>query len=150
MQNNAPISDENNIAREFKEFAYIVSHDLSAPLRAMIEFSRMLKKEQTETLNEDGKQYLSLIIENGEKKKRIHEHNKRHEMIFRHAELLRENVNIGAPVHEAKPGDRTGTGKKDVKLWGAAVRNRLDNSRRKTEDRWNRFAGTSGGGGMGR
>ena len=55
------------IAKEFRDFAYSVSHDLGAPARAVVEFSKLLKDEQPNALTEDGKLYLSLIISNGEK-----------------------------------------------------------------------------------
>jgi len=60
-------NDENTITEEFKEYTYSVSHDLSAPVRAMVEFSKILADENADTLNEEGKQYLSLIVENGVK-----------------------------------------------------------------------------------
>lgn len=52
---------------EFKEYAYAVSHDLSAPVRAMVEFSKLLANEHSETLNEEGTEYLSIIIDSGKK-----------------------------------------------------------------------------------
>jgi light-regulated signal transduction histidine kinase (bacteriophytochrome) len=54
-------------ADELREFVYIVSHDLGTPLRGMVEFARLLKTEQPDSLNEDGRLYLSLIVESGEK-----------------------------------------------------------------------------------
>ena len=86
-----------------------------------------------------------------DKKKKIRERNKRNWMIFQHAELHREQVDIGTPEIQGKLADKTV--KKDEKLWSAqltSIRNRLDNSRRLADDRWNRFAGTEGGGGRGR
>ncbi len=59
--------DAQEIAREFREYAYNVSHDLSAPVRGMVEFSRLLSTDQADVLSKDGKLYLALIIENGEK-----------------------------------------------------------------------------------
>lgn len=55
------------VAEEFREYAYSVSHDLGAPVRAMVEFSRLLAEEQPDSLNEESKLYLSLIVENGAK-----------------------------------------------------------------------------------
>jgi light-regulated signal transduction histidine kinase (bacteriophytochrome) len=54
------------VAEEFGAYAYSVSHDLSAPVRAMVEFSKLLAAEQTDALSAEGKEYLQLIIENGE------------------------------------------------------------------------------------
>ncbi len=86
-----------------------------------------------------------------DKKKKIRERNKRNWMIFQHAALHREQVDIGAPEIQGKIADKAV--KEDEKLWSAqlvSIRNRLDNSRRVADDRWNRFAGTSDGGGRGR
>jgi Zn-dependent metalloprotease len=87
-----------------------------------------------------------------DKKKKIRERNKRNWMIFQHAELHREQVDIAAPEIQAKTTSEKVI-KQDEKVWSAqltTIRNRLDNSRRTSNDRWNRFAGTSDGGGRGR
>lgn len=55
------------IAEEFKQYAYSVSHDVSAPVRAMVEFSKLLLAEEMEKLSPDGREYLSFVIENGAK-----------------------------------------------------------------------------------
>jgi len=55
------------IADEFRHYAYSVSHDLGSPVRAMVELSKLLADEHTEALNDEGKEYLGLIIENGHK-----------------------------------------------------------------------------------
>lgn len=55
------------IATEFRDYAYSVSHDLSAPVRAMVEFSRLLTKEHAGSLDAEGREYLEAIIENGGK-----------------------------------------------------------------------------------
>lgn len=73
-KNPAPIlSNEDNsgdaqaVLQEFKDYAYGVSHDVGAPVRAMVEFSKLITTEHAQNLNEEGKLYLSLIIESGEK-----------------------------------------------------------------------------------
>ena len=62
-----PLQDATTIAQEFKDYAYIVSHDFSAPLRAVVEFSKLLNSEHAAQLNDEGKQYLAMIVESGEK-----------------------------------------------------------------------------------
>jgi len=67
------------------------------------------------------------------------------------SELTRIRVSIGAPAVQVKHTDKTT--KKEPKLWSqqlSSIRNRLDNSRRLSDDRFNRFAGTEDGGGRGR
>ncbi len=58
---------EAAIKEEFKQYAYSVSHDVSAPVRAMVEFAKLLSTEEAYALSPDSKEYLALIIENGYK-----------------------------------------------------------------------------------
>jgi light-regulated signal transduction histidine kinase (bacteriophytochrome) len=61
------LSAQEDTAAEFREFAYIVSHDLQGPTRAMVELSRLLKSDRAEGMSDDEEVYLSLIIDSGEK-----------------------------------------------------------------------------------
>jgi light-regulated signal transduction histidine kinase (bacteriophytochrome) len=63
----APPDAAYKIASDFRDYAYSVSHDLGAPVRAMVEFSRLLNSEHAATLNAEGREYLSLIVESGKK-----------------------------------------------------------------------------------
>jgi len=47
--------------KELSEFAYIVSHDLKAPLRGIATLSSWLLSEHRENLNEEGQEYIDLI-----------------------------------------------------------------------------------------
>ncbi len=67
MENITNIDKAENLAKTFKEFAYVVSHDLGAPLRAMIQFSHLLQSADAHALSEEGKIYLHMIVENGQK-----------------------------------------------------------------------------------
>ena len=60
---------ENNSSAEtdFQEFAYAVSHDFNAPLRAIIQFSRILAEENRDKLDEEAQEYLDLIMVSGTK-----------------------------------------------------------------------------------
>ena len=49
------------IAREFQDFAYIVSHYLQAPVRHVREFSRLLLKSMEDVLSDDQKSYAGFI-----------------------------------------------------------------------------------------
>lgn len=53
------------ISEEFSRYAYSVSHDLNAPVRALVEFSKILASNDARNLNAEGKECLYLIIENG-------------------------------------------------------------------------------------
>ncbi len=67
------------------------------------------------------------------------------------SERARIQVTIGAPALQMKSSNKNT--KKEPKVWSqqlSTIRNRLDNSRRLSDDRFNRFAGTEDGGGRGR
>ncbi len=49
--------------REIEQFAYIVSHDLQAPLRTQMSFVQLLRMEYSEQLEGDGLEYLRFIDE---------------------------------------------------------------------------------------
>lgn len=48
--------------RELKDFAYIVSHDLKAPLRAIRSLAEWLYMDYRDSFDEDGKEQLDLLI----------------------------------------------------------------------------------------
>jgi len=52
--------------KELEAFAYSVSHDLRAPLRAMEGFSQALLEDCSDSLNDDGKDYLKRIQSSAE------------------------------------------------------------------------------------
>lgn len=56
-----------DIATEHRNYAYIVSHDLSAPIRAINEFSKLLQQECQHSLTQEGEEYLSFIMNNAQK-----------------------------------------------------------------------------------
>lgn len=48
---------------ELERFAYIVSHDLKEPLRAITGFSSLLQRRLADRLDEDSSQYLEYIVD---------------------------------------------------------------------------------------
>lgn len=56
---------------ELEQFAYRVSHDLNAPLRTIIEFSKILEKKTNDTLDETQKEYLQFILKSGTQMKEL-------------------------------------------------------------------------------
>ena len=52
---------QNYIAKEYEDFSYIVSHDLSAPLRHVKEFTRLLIGSRENNLSEEEKEYIHFL-----------------------------------------------------------------------------------------
>ena len=56
-----------NTEEDFRDFAYIVSHDLSGPVRSMVGFSQILMEKAGAITDEEDRLHLELIIESGQK-----------------------------------------------------------------------------------
>ena len=77
----ADVSERNKAIREVEEqnrqlalvnqslnqFAYIASHDLQEPLRKIQQFSSFLEEDLSETITEDGKYHLSVIVNSAQR-----------------------------------------------------------------------------------
>lgn len=57
--------------RELESFGHSISHDLRAPLRAMIGFSRALMEDYGETLEKDARHYLDRIQKGGRRMEQL-------------------------------------------------------------------------------
>ena len=53
--------DIGAVNRELQDFAYIVSHDLKAPLRAVSQLAYWISHDYAEVLDENGKEHLNLL-----------------------------------------------------------------------------------------
>ena len=67
-QANAELRRSN---AELEQFAYVASHDLQAPIRAVTSFAGVIDKRYGEQLDERGRLYLRQIVESGEHMKRL-------------------------------------------------------------------------------
>ena len=93
---------------------------------------------------------MSILMSKKERKQAQLKKNRLHEQLFQLVRLRRVDEERVRDLDEAKkprPGEKS-----DSPVWSAKVatiRNRLDGKRRASKERWNRFAGTSDGGGRG-
>lgn len=55
------------VNKELNEFAYIVSHDLKAPLRAIGSLATWLQADYSDKIDTDGKEALSLLVQRTER-----------------------------------------------------------------------------------
>jgi light-regulated signal transduction histidine kinase (bacteriophytochrome) len=67
------VQPHRNIAGEYEEFAYIVSHDLQAPVRHAREFTRLLTKSIGTELDKNQKTYIDFIEKSFSRLDRMHE-----------------------------------------------------------------------------
>ncbi len=59
--------EPEDLAQEFRDYAYIVSHDLGTPVRLMVEFARLLAQRQSAFADDEDRVLLGEIMGNGEK-----------------------------------------------------------------------------------
>ena len=87
------------------------------------------------------------------KKKIIRARNKRNQLIFQHAHQHEENQEQQRSDEEQRQGKGSPDSTVDDVVFSAKmqkIKNKITGKKRMAKDRWNRFAGTSGGGGKGR
>ncbi len=105
-QANARLSEVNE---ELEEFAYIVSHDLKAPLRAITQLAYWLSSDYADVLDEAGQQKLRLLVGRAKRMHNLIEGILQYSRVGRAQErqrpvdldkLVREIIeNLGPPPH---------------------------------------------------
>lgn len=63
----ASLQRSAELAKEFDQLNYAISHDLRAPLRAIDGFSEILLDDYSNKLDEEGKRYLQILRDNSRK-----------------------------------------------------------------------------------
>lgn len=63
------MADLKRSNEELQQFAYIASHDLQEPLRAIISFSRLLEDQYKDSLDKNGKEFIYFISEGADRMK---------------------------------------------------------------------------------
>ena len=91
------------------------------------------------------------------KKKIIQARNKRKNLILQHERMHREEhariIDEEDAAREEAKRRAAAEGREEDEVWSAKtqeIKDKLRKKKRKSKDRWNRFAGTSDGGGRGR
>jgi PAS domain S-box-containing protein len=56
------LKEVESVNQELKDFAYVVSHDLKAPLRSITTLANWLSVDYTDKLDEEGKEQLNLLV----------------------------------------------------------------------------------------
>ena len=64
---NDIIEDLKRSNEDLQQFAYVASHDLQEPLRAINSFSQLLEEKYKDKFDEDGKEYLYFITDGAQK-----------------------------------------------------------------------------------
>jgi len=67
LELNDIIEDLKRSNEDLQQFAYVASHDLQEPLRAIISFSQLLEDKYQDNLNKDGKDYIDFITDGAKK-----------------------------------------------------------------------------------
>ncbi|MCP4213872.1 MAG: PAS domain S-box protein [bacterium] len=65
QQHKILVSNIEEANKELEDFAYIVSHDLKAPLRGIISLVNWLVEDYSEKLEDEGREYLEKILKRG-------------------------------------------------------------------------------------
>lgn len=88
-----------SVNQELNDFAYIVSHDLKAPLRAIGSLATWLQADYSDKLDEEGKQTLGLLVQRTQRMHNMIEGILNYSKLGRHAEQ-KELIHTTELVHK--------------------------------------------------
>jgi PAS domain S-box-containing protein len=104
--------------KELEAFAYSISHDLRAPLRHMVGFTELLKKNTASVLNEKNQRYVMMILESAKRMGDLIDDLLAFSRIGR-AETRQTMVSLEQLVQEVLTELRQDTGGRDI-VWKVA------------------------------
>jgi light-regulated signal transduction histidine kinase (bacteriophytochrome) len=64
---NEIMEDLKRSNEDLQQFAYVASHDLQEPLRAIVSFSQLLEDKYHDKMNQDGKEFIQFITDGAKK-----------------------------------------------------------------------------------
>jgi len=67
IQFNEIMEDLKRSNEDLQQFAYVASHDLQEPLRAIVSFSQLLEDKYQDKLDKDGKEFIHFITDGAKK-----------------------------------------------------------------------------------
>lgn len=67
LEFNEIMEDLKRSNDDLQQFAYVASHDLQEPLRAIVSFSQLLEDKYKDKLDKDGKEFIYLITDGAKK-----------------------------------------------------------------------------------
>jgi light-regulated signal transduction histidine kinase (bacteriophytochrome) len=67
LQFNEIMEDLKRSNEDLQQFAYVASHDLQEPLRAIVSFSQLLEERYQSKLDKDGKDFIHFITDGAKK-----------------------------------------------------------------------------------
>ena len=104
-----------NANRELDAFAYSVSHDLRAPLRAITGFSQAVLEDYEDLLDEDGQDFLNEIVKSGKRMNDLIQ-DMLHLSRMTRSDLARDTVNVSHMVQTILDELKTQDGQRQVSL----------------------------------
>jgi PAS domain S-box-containing protein len=85
---------------DLEQFAYMVSHDLSEPLRMVGSYTQLLARRYAQRLDDEGREFMGFIVDGAHRMKRLIDDLLTYSRAGR-ADAMMEEVSLDSPVDEA-------------------------------------------------